>query len=97
MAKDGTWHPTPAYDLTLSEGPGGEHNLAVAGEGKNPTKTDIMSVADKASIPKAQAEQLFAQVLDAVDRWPQFGNEAGLSDKRIAEIDQLLNKRNAPQ
>jgi serine/threonine-protein kinase HipA len=97
MTKDGMWHPTPAYDLTLSEGPGGEHNLAVAGEGRNPTKAHIMSVADKASIPKAQAEQLFAQVLAAVDRWPKFGDEAGLSEKRTAEIDQLLNKRSAPQ
>jgi serine/threonine-protein kinase HipA len=96
MTKDGTWHPTPAYDLTLSEGPGGEHNLAVAGEGRNPTKTHIMSAADKASIPKARTEQMFAQVLAAVDRWPQFGREAGLSEKRISEIDHLLNKRGAP-
>ncbi len=95
MAKDGTWHPTPAYDLTLSEGPGGEHNLAVAGEGRNPTKTHIMKVADKASIPKAQAEQMFEQVRAAVDRWPQFGKEVGLSEKRTSEIDHLLNKRSA--
>jgi serine/threonine-protein kinase HipA len=95
MAKDGTWHPTPAYDLTFSEGPGGEHNLEMAGEGRNPTKAHIMSVADKASIPKDQAEQMFAQVLGAVDRWPQFGNEAGLSKKRTSEIDRLLNKRGA--
>ena len=95
MAKDGTWHPTPAYDLTLSEGPGGEHNLAVAGEGRNPTKTHIMSVADKASIPKAQAERMFERVRAAVDRWPQFGKEVGLSQKRTSEIDHLLNKRGA--
>jgi serine/threonine-protein kinase HipA len=93
IAKDGTWHPTPAYDLTLSEGPAGEHNLAVAGEGRNPTKAHMMSVADKASIPRVQAEQMLEQVRAAVDRWPQFGKEAGLSEKRTSEIDRLLNKR----
>jgi serine/threonine-protein kinase HipA len=93
MAKDGGWHPTPAYDLTLSEGPGGEHNLAVDGEGKNPTKKHILKVAEKASIPIAEAEQLFEQVQRAVDRWPEHAKEAGLSERRLQEIDRLLNKR----
>lgn len=93
MAKDGSWHPTPAYDLTLSEGPGGEHNLAVDGEGKNPTKTHIMKVAERASIPKAEAEQLFDQVRRAINRWPDFAKEAGLSDRRRQDIDLVLNKR----
>ena len=93
MAKDGVWHPTPAYDLTLSEGPGGEHNLAVDGEGKNPTKKHISKVAENASIPKAEAEQLYEQVRKTVDRWPEYAKQAGLSDRRTEEIDRLLNKR----
>ncbi|TWB93032.1 serine/threonine-protein kinase HipA [Bradyrhizobium macuxiense] len=93
MAKDGVWHPTPAYDLTLSEGPGGEHNLAVDGEGKNPTKKHILKVAENASIPRAEAEQVFEQVQRAVDRWAEYAKEAGLSERRLQEIDRLLNKR----
>ncbi|WP_342723985.1 type II toxin-antitoxin system HipA family toxin [Bradyrhizobium sp. B097] len=93
LAKDGVWHPTPAYDLTLSEGPGGEHNLAVDGEGKNPTNKHIMKVAERASIPKAEAERLFEIVRKAVDRWPEFAKQAGLSEKHLREVDLLLNKR----
>jgi serine/threonine-protein kinase HipA len=93
LAKDGVWHPTPAYDLTLSEGPGGEHNLAVDGEGKNPTKKHILKVAQNASIPQAEAEQFFEQVQSAIDRWPEYAKEAGLTEKRLQEIDRLLNKR----
>jgi serine/threonine-protein kinase HipA len=93
IAKDGVWHPTPAYDLTLSEGPGGEHNLAVDGEGKNPTKKHILKVAENASIPRAEAEQIFEQIQRAVDRWPEHAKEAGLSERRLEEIDRLLNKR----
>ena len=93
LAKDGVWHPTPAYDLTLSEGPGGEHNLAVDGEGKNPTKKNILKVAQNASIPQAEAEQFFEQVQRAIARWPEYAKEAGLTEKRLQEIDRLLNKR----
>ncbi|MFC0243222.1 type II toxin-antitoxin system HipA family toxin [Rhodopseudomonas telluris] len=93
LAKDGVWHPTPAYDLTLSEGPGGEHNLAVNGEGKNPTKKHILKVAQNASISQAKVEQFFEQVQHAIARWPEFAKEAGLTEKRLQEIDRLLNKR----
>jgi serine/threonine-protein kinase HipA len=93
MTHDGIWHPTPAYDLTLSEGAGGEHNLAIDGEGKNPTDQNMMSVADRASIPKAEAKALIERVRTAVDRWPDHASAAGLSARRSLEIDHLLNKR----
>src|SRR5690606_19130851 len=35
MNKTGEWRLAPAYDLTYSRGPGGEHYLDVEGEGKN--------------------------------------------------------------
>lgn len=91
IAKDGIWHPTPAYDLTLSEGPGGEHHLAVNGEGRNPTKAHISELAQKASIPAAEAERLFEQVRRAVRRWPRFAKEAGLTERRAQRIEHLLN------
>jgi len=93
MTADETWRPTPAYDLTLSEGPGGEHNLAIDGEGRDPTEKNMMAVAERASIPKADARQILEQVRAAVDKWPEHARLAGLSTKRAAEIDRLLNKR----
>lgn len=92
MTADGTWRPTPAYDLTLSEGPGGEHNLAIDGQGKNPTEKNIMGVAERASIPKADARQILEQVRAAVDKWPDYAQQAGLSIKRATEIDHLLKR-----
>jgi serine/threonine-protein kinase HipA len=34
MDKNGRWKLSPAYDVTPSNGPGGEHNMTIAGEGK---------------------------------------------------------------
>ena len=36
MDDKGSWTPSPAYDLTFSDGPGGEHTTLVAKEGRNP-------------------------------------------------------------
>jgi serine/threonine-protein kinase HipA len=38
MESDGTWKLAPAYDLTFSDGPAGEHHMLVAGEGSSPTR-----------------------------------------------------------
>ena len=92
MDADGLWHPTPAYDLTLSDGPAGEHSLAVAGEGRAPGRDHIMKVAKDASIPKAEADAIFEEVRSTVAKWPEYASSAALSDRRTSEIDHLLNR-----
>jgi serine/threonine-protein kinase HipA len=93
LASDGNWHPTPAYDLTLSEGPGGEHSLAVNGEGRRPTHKDMQAVGKGASIPDGEIQEILDHVHTAIDRWPDFAASAGLSQKRADAIDHVLNGR----
>jgi len=93
MSLDGNWKPTPAYDLTLSAGPGGQHSLAIAGEGRGPGHKHIFEEAQRASISKGDAEAIYQEVLTAVDKWPSFAEEAMLSEKRTEEVDYLLNRR----
>jgi serine/threonine-protein kinase HipA len=96
LAKDGNWHPTPAYDLTLSEGPGGEHSLAVNGEGRRPTHKDMLAVGKGASIPDGEIQEILDAVHAAIDRWPDLAASAGLSQKRTDGVDYLLNGRGKP-
>ncbi len=93
MSSADDWKPTPAYDLTLSGGKGGQHNLAVAGEGANPGFKEIMQVATAATIPNGEAEAIFQEVKDAVDKWPDHAKKGELSERRMAEVDYLLNRR----
>ncbi len=91
MDADGTWTPAPAYDLTFSTGPAGEHNLTLAGEGRNPGQSEIMRVAADAAIRKAEAKTIVDEVREAVARWPECAAVAGLSERRTSEIDAVLN------
>ncbi|MDJ0278315.1 HipA domain-containing protein [Sphingomonas sp. 2R-10] len=45
MDDAGERHLAPAYDLTFSDGPGGEHTLAIAGEGARPTRAHVDRIA----------------------------------------------------
>ena len=56
----------PAYDLTYSNSMGGEHATTVAGEGRNPSVKDILSVAKKAGISMSTARQIAGMVEQTV-------------------------------
>ncbi len=91
MDGNGRWSLAPAYDLTFSSGPGGEHSAAIAGEGRTPGMSHLLVVSKAASIPDQYAREVIEQVREAVDRWPQFAEEVRLSRSRTAELDKFLN------
>lgn len=62
----GVWKLSPAYDLTYSNSLGGEHATSVNGNGRDPSRQDILAVADHIGIAKAKAKQIAAQVEDTV-------------------------------
>lgn len=91
MDGNGRWSLAPAYDLTFSSGPGGEHSTAIAGEGRNPGMSHLLAVSRGASISDQDAREVIEQVRAAVDRWPEFAEEVQLSRTRTAELDKFLN------
>ncbi len=91
MADDGTWSASPAYDVTLSSGPGGEHALDVAREGRNPGTAHILSVAKEVGVRQETALACIDRVRFAVNRWPEFASFSGVSDEMIDDIDRRLN------
>lgn len=88
LSPEGEWHLSPAYDLTFSPGPGGEHTMTVASEGVNPGFQHIMQIAEGAGIGKRQAEEVVTDVAAAVSQWPRFAGQAGLDSRRMNEIRQ---------
>jgi len=93
MDLKGAWAPSPAFDITFSSGPGGEHNLAIGGEGRNPALKHFLVEAKAASIADKKAREIHDRVRAAVDEWPTFAEQAGLSERRTAEIDVAINGR----
>lgn len=65
MNEKGDWRLAPAYDLTYSNGPGGEHTTDVAGKGKDINREDMLKVAEVAGIDIPEAKLIIDQVRDA--------------------------------
>lgn len=74
----GDWSLSPAYDLTFSLGPGGEHSLTVAGEGRHPDAEDLARLAAGAGISRRAARAILDEVRAAVNHWPAHADRSGV-------------------
>ncbi|MDB5026813.1 MAG: hypothetical protein JWO66_502 [Candidatus Eremiobacteraeota bacterium] len=73
------WQLTPAYDLSHSSGPGGEHYLAVAGEGRDVSARAINAVAAAHDVKPKRLRAIVAEVIEGVEKFEGLAGDYGLS------------------
>ena len=86
MARDGSWRMAPAYDLTWSPGPGGEHSSAVLGQGENITHSLLIELSKSSDMKKLDAERVIERARAAIGQWKIFAGEYGVSHESAAMI-----------
>jgi len=92
MDKNGKWTVSPAYDLTFSSGPVGQHSTTILGEGKNPSISHMLKLAEIVSIKPKTALTIIDEVKTAVSRWSKFADESEVGSKSSKNIATTLNK-----
>ena len=91
MAADGSWTLSPAYDLTFSTGPGGEHAMAVSGEGRRPSLEHILMAAKDAGIIQSKVPDMLDKTAAAISCWPDLARKCGVSPATVTAITSELN------
>ncbi len=92
MENDGSWHVSPAYDLTFSSGPAGEHCTTILGEGKNPKESHLLKLAEKEGIKNQTACKIIEEVKEGIACWSQIAKNSGVSSPSIQMIQKALNQ-----
>jgi serine/threonine-protein kinase HipA len=93
MDEEGTWSVSPAYDLTFSSGPNGEHCTMLMGEGKNPAVEQLLKLATISDIKKQRALEIIDEIKTVVSHWNRFAEEAEVSATSKRLIQATLNKQ----
>jgi serine/threonine-protein kinase HipA len=93
MDEQGSWRPSPAYDLTFAEGPGGEHTLFVAREGRAPGPANLLALARDTDVKRAAA--ILDEVRAAIGRFEVFADAAGVPARLRQRIAARLPERPA--
>ena len=73
----GEWTLSPAYDLLRTSGPGGEHTMTLAGEGRDPGEDQFMRLGEQHGMSKREGECVVGEVQEGVNCWDEFAVLAG--------------------
>lgn len=88
MEEDGSWFPSPAYDLCFSYKPGNRfissHQMSCNGKRDGFTHDDLLAAAKVADVKDPQ--RIINQVMAAVDNWPAIAKRVGLSQNKADYI-----------
>lgn len=83
LGRDRRWRLSPCYDLTFSEGPGGEHQMDVCGEGRHITRAHLLELARQGGLDPAWASQTLECLAELAGR---FSTAAATQAIRTATI-----------
>jgi len=90
MSPAGEWRLAPAYHLTFSHGPGGEHYMDVEGEGRNPARGHVEALGARHGLAKATMATIIEEARAAIVDWPRYAAEVGVSGSSTREIAEAL-------
>jgi serine/threonine-protein kinase HipA len=92
LREGGEWSLAPAFDLTHAHNPAGpwtsRHQMSVNGKFDGIGRDDLATLADRFLVPGYRAA--YTEVVEAVDRWPEFAEEAGVDAAHRDRVGQDL-------
>lgn len=88
LDQNNNWKLSPAYDLTFSFGPGGEHSTTYLGEGKKPTLNHLLELAKKHSIQDAKG--IIEEIYGVVSNFQSYATLYNLPNSYSQEIFKQL-------
>lgn len=96
MDRSGSWSLAPAYDMTYAYNPDGlwtgSHQMTIHGKREGIGLDDCLASARSMSIKASRAKDIIAQVDDAVARWDEFADEAGVGDETTRKIGGVMGR-----
>ena len=91
MARSGEWKLAPAYDLTFSPGPGGEHSTSVFGRGQQIPYENLLALGKSADLTKVESALVIEHTTTVVAEWDRFARDCGVGKASHARIGAALS------
>ncbi|KRG69833.1 type II toxin-antitoxin system HipA family toxin [Pseudoxanthomonas dokdonensis] len=90
MDPQGQWSLAPAFDVSYSYNPAGDwtsrHQMSMAGKRDRFTLADVGACAKTVGLKRGREKILLEEVRSAVQRWPQFAEQAQVSEQQSRQI-----------
>jgi serine/threonine-protein kinase HipA len=94
MDKAGHWSLAPAFDVTYSYNPSGDwtatHQMTMNGKRDGFTLADFRACAKSAFMKRGRAEAIVEEVRAAVSKWPDYAEQALVTNDSRKKIQHVL-------
>ena len=91
LGQDRRWRLAPCYDLTFSAGPGGEHQMDVCGEGRQVTRTNLLTLASQADLSTGWAATVIDRMLEQASRFSELTNPFPIRKATLKAVRQTID------
>lgn len=90
MDENGQWKLSPAYDLTFSNGPGGEQSTMVMGEGRNITIKHLVRLGENAGLSITFIKNVIEQTRNSLNNWPNLSKKYNINKNNVEFINRAF-------
>ena len=84
------WKLSPCYDLTFNEGPAGEHQMDIQGEGKAPGKSHLLQLAVANSLKHSRVLEIFDRICAVAESFSAYSKNMPIRSKTLNGIEQKI-------
>lgn len=92
LGRDRRWRLAPAYDLTFSEGPAGQHQTDVCGEAQTITRSQLLALAAQGDIDKAFANGVIDNILEQTRRFRTWAADFPIRSATVKRIANAIEQ-----
>jgi serine/threonine-protein kinase HipA len=90
LGRDRRWRLAPAFDLTFSDGPGGQHHMDFAGEGLSINRRHLLQLAASGGVASNAAMQIIERVLGIAQQFPQRAQAFPIRKTTVRRIATII-------
>ena len=85
------WAITPAYDITYSSGPGGEHSMDISGEGQSSRQKKVLELGKKTGLSEKEITPIIEQITTIVSQWSKYAKKVGILKKTTKHMQKKID------
>lgn len=89
------WKLSPCYDLTFNEGPGGEHQMTVRGEGRRPGREHLLALAKDCDLSLPWARQTIERIAEEAGQFTSIAREWPVEPDTVRDIAKAIEANRA--
>lgn len=86
LGRDRRWVLSPAYDLTFCDGPGGEHQMDICGEGRAPDHDDLLRLAKEGGLNPKSVAITVDRIASVAERFPLHAERFPIRRATVSRI-----------